>query len=144
MRIVLAALGLIGIACGGGTAGSGGGGGSTTTGWTRDAGSPVVSPGPAAWDAMHAISPCVLKNGATYQMWYGGNSGADERIGYAESTDGVTWTKSSGPVFRNGAAGAWDENDVWSMCVIRDGTLRMWYTGDTHAGTGRIGHATAP
>jgi predicted GH43/DUF377 family glycosyl hydrolase len=111
--------------------------------WAKSAGA-AVDAGPAAWEADGVEGPCVILDGGVYRMWYGGNSGADERIGYAESADGVTWTKSGAPVFRNGAGGAWDENDVWSMCVIRDGVLRMWYTGDTHAGTGRIGHATAP
>ena len=65
--------------------------------------------------------PVVLKDGALYRMWYNGSPkpfncptgtlADDRRIGYAESTDGVTWTKfydgagPGGSVLPLGAAG---------------------------------------
>ncbi len=113
--------------------------------WTKSPGNPGLNVGPAAWDATGVEGPSVILDGGLYRMWFGGNNGDDERIGAAESADGIAWTKTGAPVFSNGPAGQWDENDVWSMSVMRDGaTLRMWYTGDSFAGTGRIGIASAP
>src|SRR5215210_6420915 len=41
----------------------------------------------------YAISrPCVVRDGDLYRMWYA-SRGESYRIGYAESTDGLTWTR---------------------------------------------------
>lgn len=53
--------------------------------WSKYAGSPVIAPGPDAWDHDSLEGPCVLIDGGVYKMWYQGNDGIlDEgRIGYA-------------------------------------------------------------
>jgi hypothetical protein len=57
---------------------------------------PVLSPGaPQAWDAGTLGQSCVRKEGALYRMWYGGYVPRLQqgRAGYAESRDGIHWTK---------------------------------------------------
>ena len=50
--------------------------------------------------------PCVLRDGNLYRMWYS-YRGASYRIGYAESADGMVWTRqdSTSVVPRPAAAG---------------------------------------
>lgn len=113
--------------------------------WTRAPANPVLNVGPSAWESGGVEGPTVIFDGGNYRMWYGGTQGDDERIGYAESADGIAWSKAGAIDLANGSAGSWEENDVWTPAVLRDGALlTMWYTGDTFAGTSRIGRATKP
>ena len=60
------------------------------------------------FDSVYAISPCVIKDGPLYKMWYTGWGGEVEnagngkqtqinfRIGYATSKDAIHWTKVKG------------------------------------------------
>ncbi len=118
------------------------------TTWTKLAGNPVLPVGaPGAWDAAGVHSPCVILDGATWRMWFvGRNAAGQERIGYAESPNGTTWTKFAGnPVVTLGAAGAFDESQLGAPFVILDaGVFKMWYAGTNAAGTTRIGYATNP
>ena len=79
--------------------------------WTcGNGGSPVLTAGGSgAWDETRIVSPSVIKDGATYKMWYTGrNVAGNNAIGYATSGDGISWTKyGSNPVLTV-SAGAWD------------------------------------
>jgi predicted GH43/DUF377 family glycosyl hydrolase len=115
--------------------------------WTKSGSNPVLVTGaPGAWDASDVKSPTVVKDGATYKMWYTGTAEAGTMaIGYATSTDGVTWTKSgSNPVLSVGGSGAWDEYEVGRPTVIKDGSAyKMWYTGASNTWVYTIGYATS-
>lgn len=126
---------------------------SNGTSWTRGNGSlPVLEPGTAGqWDESGVFDACVLKLGPTdYRMWYVGKNASNvQAIGYATSTDGISWTKSgSNPVFQSGTAGQWDDGVVYGLWVMRRGCDRTgfhaWYAADdgsvTALGTG-IGYA---
>ncbi|HEU4382377.1 MAG TPA: hypothetical protein VFR85_02645, partial [Anaeromyxobacteraceae bacterium] len=79
---------------------------------------------PGQFDSFLAYRPFVLKDGATYRMWFNGSTmpfncpagtlANARRIGYAESSDGVQWTKHydgagpGGSVLPLGAAGEFD------------------------------------
>ena len=96
------------------------------------------------WDGIHAgQGQTVIKDGATYKMWYAGHNGANWRIGYATSSDGVVWTKRPNPVLDLGGNNTWDDLHVYYPNVVKDGsTYKMWYTG--HNGqNARIGYATS-
>jgi len=84
---------------------------------------PVVEPGDG-WDSLFVYAPWVLLDGPIHRMWYAGFDGGAIRIGYAESTDGVTWTKYFGnPVL---VRSYWTCNPH----VLYDdeiGTYWMWY-----------------
>ena len=115
--------------------------------WIKDAGNPVVTTGPDFWDARSVGFPTVLLDNMLYKMWYTGRDDGigDFAIGYATSTNGITWTKyASNPVI-TGTLGSWDEN-VLTGDVVFDGTIyRIWYWGfDTLAGGYyAIGYATS-
>lgn len=56
---------------------------------------PVLSPGPAGWDATVVFSPSVIRVLEGYEMWYTGYfPSGGSRVGYATSPDGIAWTKS--------------------------------------------------
>ncbi len=114
--------------------------------WTKLITNPVLTPGnPGDWDEEAVAQPCVLKSDGGYQMWFvGAMSGwTTRRIGYATSSDGVTWTKYDGnPVLHLGAPGSWEEIEVAAPWVLYDnGTYKMWYTGQDSVGRYAIGYA---
>jgi len=118
---------------------------SAQTVWTKDDGNPVLLKGPAeSWDVVAVAFPKVILDGSTFKMWYAGDDGTNWRIGYATSTDGVSWTKhASNPVIDVGPTGSWDDERVNPGAVIFDGSsYKMWYWG--YDGTNRrTGYATS-
>jgi len=102
----------------------------------------VLAPGNAgAWDSLSVGRPCVLKDEATYKMWYDGRKdfplgtplknvplAAESRrsVGYATSIDGRTWQRSSdAPVFQEDAGGidVFKANgDYWMLFESQEGT----------------------
>lgn len=92
------------------------------------------------------VSPnTVLLEGGVYKMWYHSYDGANRRIGYATSPDGLTWTKNANPVLNLGPAGAWDSNQIAGPMVVRVGNvLRMYYGGQRAGDQGwSMGYATS-
>src|SRR5262249_25290727 len=87
-------------------------------------------------DSHPSYRPFVLKAGAIYRLWYNGSShpfncptgtlALDRRIGYAESTDGVHFTRfydgdgPGGSVLPLGVSGDIDEQQVGYVSVIKD------------------------
>jgi len=75
----------------------------------------------------------VIFDGERYRMWYTGAHGTvssdwDWRIGYAESFDGLSWTRQLLPVLDPGAG--WDSWLVYAPSILFDGVrYHMWYTG---------------
>jgi len=118
------------------------------TAWVKSGSNPVLEPGSAgSWDESMVIDSSVLKESdGTYKMWYlGGNTANVHGIGYATSSDGITWTKySENPVMLAGTTGAWDEY-LWEARVIHDGdTYKMWYQGATaYNANFKTGYATS-
>lgn len=109
--------------------------------WTKHPANPVLGPGNGgAWDNGF-ISDCkVIKIGpGDYRMWYNARSSSGlAQVGYATSSDGVTWGKHSGnPVF-GPQLGGWDSAAVLGPGVLRDsvGNFHMWYPGVGTSGTG--------
>jgi len=79
-----------------------------------------------------------------------GNNGYDEnfpffvQIGYAASKDGIHWKKHpNNPVLKPGAPGTWDDNHVFTKCVLYNGNrYEMWYSGWDYT-QWQIGYATS-
>lgn len=111
--------------------------------WTKHAGNPVLTNGTSgSWDYGHVYEPVVIKDNSTYKMWYTGFNGSNERIGYAESTDGINWTKYAGNPVLSPTPGHFDGIHALFPSVIKDGsTYNMWYTG--YDGSFQIGYATS-
>jgi hypothetical protein len=107
--------------------------------WTvLNRGEPVLAPGrEGTFDALATGQPCILRDRHRYLMWYGGADGRQapdnvriERIGLAESADGIHWTRLNGgaPVVDIGPPGSVDATQATSPFVARvKGTYRMWY-----------------
>jgi predicted GH43/DUF377 family glycosyl hydrolase len=115
--------------------------------WTKHP-DPVLDIGPAgSFDDGWVLCGFVIKEGDTLKMWYQGWAGGyhENRIGYATSVDGITWTKYAGnPVLDHGAPGTWNSVGVFFPSVIFDGTTyHMWYGGCDENDDFRIGYATS-
>lgn len=95
-------------------------------------------------------SPCVRWDAArkVWRMWYTAGwvnyNSQNAKICYAESNDGVKWTKSEkNPVFV-GDAKSWNNGQVTGCDVIKLGDKwAMFYTGWNTAHTGLIGCAVS-
>ena len=91
--------------------------------------------------------PYVLKRADGYHMWYTGQAKGRSWIGYATSSDGVTWKRMSDkPVLSPDQP--WEKN-IAVMCpsVLWDETakqFRMWYSGGEQNEPNAIGYATSP
>jgi len=113
------------------------------------------------FDSQLTYRPFVLKDGATYRMWYNGATqpfncptgtlGLNRRIGYAESTDGVHFTKfydgagPGGSVLPLGATDSTiDFQQVGYVWVLKDGAqYKMYYSANDAKNFWRIGLATS-
>lgn len=96
------------------------------------------------WDAEGLETPCVLNNGSTYEMYYGGIASGVYQIGHATSPEGLVWTKDSQPVLSPGIIGEWDAGGIAGPHILYDGTnYKMWYNGKNTGGLRAIGYATS-
>lgn len=99
----------------------------------------VLAPGAgAAWDSLKVGRPTVVYEGGRFRMWYDGQPTAEARaaspvaaavpsrsVGYAESTDGITWERRAEPVLAGaGAVDVVRDGDRWVMLIeSREGVL---------------------
>ncbi len=114
---------------------------------TETGGSILDLGAPDRFDSFMIYRPFVLKDGAIWRMWYNGSSepfncptgtlATTRRIGYAESADGVHWTKRydgpgpGGSVLPLGAPGEIDAQQVGYVWVLKDGgQYRMYYSAN--------------
>jgi predicted GH43/DUF377 family glycosyl hydrolase len=111
--------------------------------WTKYSGNPVIDVGPpGSFDESGVLSRSVVFDGETYRMWYTGQDLPNLlwSIGYAESPDGISWTKHPSPVLT--ASEPWESFDVGIPSVVFDGSIyHMWYTGNWPPSSWRIGYA---
>ncbi len=116
---------------------------------------------PGEFDSYLTYRPFVLRDGATWRMWYNGATqpffdcatsklGTDRRIGYAESPDGVAWTKHNdgpgpgGSVLPLGGPGEFDAQQVGYVWVLRDDTqYKMYYSANDALNFWRVGLAVS-
>ena len=85
----------------------------------------------------HAISrPFVLKDGVVYRMWYS-SRGASYRIGYAESKDGIVWTRRDDQVGIDVSTEGWDSEMIeYPQVFDYAGNRYMVYNGNGYGRTG--------
>jgi hypothetical protein len=106
---------------------------------------PVMEGNAGQWD-QRIWWPVVINEDGIFKMWYcGWQWPADTRqIGYAESTDGITWVLNDDPVIPSGAPGAWDYHKYPGTVLRINDTLRMWITTATNSQSNlSIGYAWA-
>ena len=86
--------------------------------------------------------PCVVKDASGYRMWYSFR-GQAYRLGYAESPDGLVWTRRDDAHVLPASAEGWDSEMVAYPLVTGPADRRvMLYNGNDFGRTG-IGLATA-
>jgi hypothetical protein len=67
--------------------------------WVHPVQTPVLSTSVNSWDSYGVGVGAVIKDNGTYRMFYSGwDNNYTQSIGLANSTDGINWTKVSGPV----------------------------------------------
>ena len=80
--------------------------------------------------------PCVRFDGRLYRMWYS-YRGRRYRIGYAESLDGLTWTRRDHERGLDASGSGWDSEMVEYPWVFEsNGHEYMLYNGDGYGRTG--------
>ncbi|HOL82846.1 MAG TPA: SdrD B-like domain-containing protein, partial [Caldisericia bacterium] len=117
--------------------------------WIRYGDQPVLIPSgdSSEWDGKYITRGTVIKNNdGTYDLWYsGGVEDSNDGIGYAYSSDGINWVKSSNnPIFHQNDGVSWRNNRTYTPFVIKDGCgHKMWFSGrDSNDST--IGFAYTP
>lgn len=85
----------------------------------------------------HAIArPCVIKEGSLYKMWYS-YRGTNYRIGYAESVDGLKWTRKDRDSGIHVSESGWDSEMIEYPYVFEHrGEHYMLYNGNGYGKTG--------
>jgi predicted GH43/DUF377 family glycosyl hydrolase len=94
--------------------------------FTRYAGNPVMLPS-TGWESTSLEQPCVIHDGSLYRMWYIAGNGVQNYMGYATSSDGITWNRyASNPVWTGNIQGV-------SVVVESSSSYKMYYheSGDT-------------
>ena len=117
--------------------------------WTQDTANNPVLTASEPWEGSNVGVPTTWKEGSIYHMIYRAGSGDTRALGYANSTDGVNWTKYSGnPVISPGGAGEWDNQggmDPWGVIKINS-TYYLFYNtvgGASGIGSRCVGLATS-
>ena len=122
--------------------------------WVRDE-APLLTVGESpAWDSLSITPGSVIDVDGVKRLYYSGFSAEQViGVGYAESADGITWTKyndsettsvaftDSDPVLPGGRTGDWDYIVYAPFIHVRDGKWEMFYHGDplSTGGSNEIG-----
>ncbi|HTB17138.1 MAG TPA: hypothetical protein VK708_03435 [Bryobacteraceae bacterium] len=108
-------------------------------------GPPVLPAGPyGSWDERGVADPYVIRAGGRYFLFYLGMDRARrQRLGVAESQDGVRWYKlRANPILELGEYGAFDERGLGEPAVwVSRGYYWMLYTGRDRNEVRRLGMA---
>jgi len=112
--------------------------------WNRISERPVLSP-ELPWEKEAVMVPHVLWDSSEqrYKMWYsGGDQYEPDAIGYAESRDGLTWSKRPDPVLTPVPASNWESTKVTGGQVqCHEGWYIMFYIGFSDVDHAQIGLA---
>jgi predicted GH43/DUF377 family glycosyl hydrolase len=82
--------------------------------------------------------PWIITENNKYKMWYSRRSHPESyRIGYAESNDGLVWTRKDDEAGITTSTKGWDSEMVTYPCVFDHGGNRyMLYNGNSHGKSG--------
>lgn len=82
--------------------------------------------------------PAVVHDGNLYRMWYAIRAyNQPYRIGYAESSDGITWTRHDDQAGIAASPQGWDSEMIcYPNVVTLNGTRLMFYNGNGHGRSG--------
>lgn len=95
-------------------------------------GEPVMIP-TNPWEKASVMNPCVIYEDGIYKMWYAaGETYEPNALGYAESDDGINWTKSKiNPIFTADKSNIYEQDRVGGCQVLKtdDMGYLMFYIG---------------
>ena len=92
--------------------------------------SPVISPQGAGWESGGTFNPAVIKRGEKFVMLYRAQDAAGiSRLGYAESADGIHFTRRPEPVLSPETDYEKDGGVEDPRLQVFDGTYYLTYTG---------------
>ena len=85
----------------------------------------------------YAVSrPCVIRDNDVWRMWYS-IRGCKYRVGYAESDDGIVWTRLDHQVGISVSESGWDSDSVeYAYVFDHCGSRWMLYNGNHFGRTG--------
>jgi hypothetical protein len=94
--------------------------------------------GPNSDDEYAVGRPWVIHEEGIYKMWYSIRSFTDlYTIGYAESDDGIHWSRLDHLAGISKSASGWDSEMICFPCVIDVNDRRyLFYNGNRHGSTG--------
>lgn len=102
----------------------------------------VVLKAAASYEGISVMNPSVIWDDATasYRMWYSaGENYEPDVICYAESHDGIHWTKHNGPVIAASSDRKWEQYKVGGCHVIKvDDGYQIYYIGYQNLDVARI------
>jgi len=100
--------------------------------WSAASGPLFARGNVGTFDRGGQADPTVIYDGpGDWKMWYDATPGSDANwtVGYATSTDGITWTQV-GKVIDKGVSGQWDDNSIHhSVCIKNGTTYYLYYSG---------------
>lgn len=100
------------------------------------------------WEGQSVMNPCVLYENGVYRMWYAaGETYEPNVLAYAESKDGLNWTKARiNPIFVKDTSREFEQDRVGGCQVLRHPTLGyiMFYIGYRDIDTACICCACSP
>jgi len=104
-------------------------------GWIKYPGNPVIG---GRYGTCFDVA--VMREGPGYRMWLSWRP--KKSIALVESADGIHWSEPPEIVLGPDAQSGWEEEVNRPVVLKRDGTYRMWYTGQAR-GRSAIGYATS-
>lgn len=119
--------------------------GGGTNSWSDFQGNPICRGLNSPSDQGGVLKPHVLIDNDLLRMWFTNSGTKRSTIGYAESSDGVLWSRAEAGPISPGQAGAWDSFSISAGPVIKiSGVYCMYYCGQSSAnGQRNIGLATS-
>ncbi len=113
--------------------------------FTKVSQKPILKP-ELSFEGETVMNPCVIfdDDANIFKMWYSaGETYEPNVICYAESADGINWTKRKRPVLEEGDA-TWEQNRLGGCQVIKDASgYTMYYIGYQNIDLARICYATS-
>ncbi|MCF0167027.1 MAG: hypothetical protein HUJ93_00030 [Bacteroidales bacterium] len=101
------------------------------------------------YEGYSVMNPYVIRDETrhVWRMWYSSGETIEPNVlCYAESRDGVNWTRSLlNPIFVKGEGNVWDKDRIGGCEVhqLPDGSFALFYIGYTDINTARIGAAVS-
>lgn len=98
--------------------------------WLRLSEKPVLAPEGTSWESAGTFNPALIEKGGRYVMLYRAqDASGTSRLGYAESSDGISFTRKAEPVLSPEADYEKDGGVEDPRLVKIGGTYYLTYTG---------------